>query len=93
METEDEVNGMTTVTSQRRDVYPPTPGDCKKQDHNTNLPAASNLRLMKAPTVTDGDLPLQPPPLSPKRRKKLKTDRDTFTLRDRSRSRYRHKPQ
>ena len=73
METEDEVAGMTTDTSQRRDVDPPTPDDRKKRDHNTNVPVASNHLLIKAPTVTDGDLPLQFLPLTPKRSKKIET--------------------
>ena len=93
METEVEVEEMTTDTNQRTDVDPSTPGDCKKRDHNTNVPVVSNFRLMNAPTVTGGDLPLQAPLLSPKRPKKLKTNTDTSTPRDRSRSRHRHKLQ
>jgi len=93
METEDEVEEMTPDISQRRDSNPPTTGDRKKRDYIHNIQHASKYRMTKKPPVTDGDPPIPPPVMSPKRLKKLKTDGNISTPRDRPRSRNRHKIQ
>jgi hypothetical protein len=90
MENGDEAEEMTDI-SQQKDPEPSISGVCKKRDHTHNIQQASKYRTTKDPPVTDGEPSLPPPPLSPKRLKKLKTDREISTPRDRSQSRNRLK--
>jgi len=91
METGDEVEEMThyiscegTPTHQHRETI-------KKRDYIHNIQHASMYQMSKDLHVKDEDPPLPPLKWSPKRPKKLKTDRDISITRDRSRSRNRHK--
>ena len=93
METVDEVEEMTpdiscggTPTHQHRKTI-------KKRDYIHNIQHAFIYQMTEDPLVKDDDPPLPPPLFSPKRLKKLKTDRDISNPRDRSRSRNRQKIQ
>jgi hypothetical protein len=87
METGDEDDGMTPDTSRERTPTYKLLETNKKRDYAHN----TQHQMTKDPPISDGDTQLPPPQLSPKRLKKLKTDRDIPTSKDRSRSRNRHK--
>ena len=91
METVDEIEEMTPDISCGGTPIHQHQETINKREYVHNTQHASVYQMMKDPPVKDDDPPLSPPQLSPKRLKKLKTDRDISTTRDRSRSRNRHK--
>jgi hypothetical protein len=92
METSDEIENLTRDRLWR-DSDPTTSGVHKKTGLYERQPNASRYQTTKDTPEKDDDPPLPPPQMSPKRLKKLKTDRDISNTRDRSRSRNRHKLQ
>ena len=78
--------------SQWKDSYPSTTGDQKTGLYSQH-PTCLQIPNDKGPPCDGRWSTTTTPQLNPKSLKKLKTDRDIFTPRNRSRSRNRHKTQ
>jgi hypothetical protein len=64
-----------------------TPHDCMNSDTSSNTRDDTMAQEDLAPSQTDVEIHVASPVTSPKRSKKMKTDRDTLYARDRTRSR------